>query len=645
MVLLVPSLVAYALSCLLPLVFINKDIKIIRRLSLGLILLASVVLTILALKTIISDQPLNAVLLQITPDTGFSVILDRLSALFVFIISIVAVSFALYSFSYVEHTGSSTRKNIEVGISGLFILSMVLFVASGNMFSQLLFWELMSLTSFFLVMFDYDNKETQKSGLFYFIMTQMSTLFLMFAFILINNITGSFDLQPLSEISPVMQAVIFLSLFIGFGIKAGVMPFHKWLPYAHSASPSNVSALMSGVMLKVAIYGLVRYVIFVLSPDLWWGVMILVFGVISALLGVIYALKEHDIKRLLAYHSIENIGIILIGIGLYLIFQENGLPELAFLSLAAALFHTLNHALFKSLLFMAAGSVVTAMGTRNIEKMGGLIKKMPYTAVLFLTGAVAISALPPLNGFVSELMIFQAFFQTFSLSSPSLIILLFIGLSLFALTSALAAACFVKAFGIIFLATPRSEEATNAHEVSLGMIIGPAILAALCIIFGAGSYQIFTYMGYRPPLPDMLVISLILIGFLAVFLLVMRLAANRRERISDTWACGLPAINCRMEYTASGFSDPILTIFKWIYRTNKAVRRDYWDKQSSVPKGGYAEVHTFNFFEGRLYLPVVRLVQRISKYVSDKHNADLDTLILYSFVAIIILLLIIGWLL
>jgi NADH:ubiquinone oxidoreductase subunit 5 (subunit L)/multisubunit Na+/H+ antiporter MnhA subunit len=230
------------------------------------------------------------------------------------------------------------------------------------------------------------------------------------------------------------------------------------------------------------------------------------------------------------------------------------------------------------------------------------------------------------------------------MGSPSMAILLFIGLSLFALTSALAAACFVKAFGIIFLATPRSEEAAKAHEAAPGMIIGPAILAALCFLFGIGSYQIFNYIGYQSPIPDMLVIASIITGFLVVSLLVIRLAANRRKRISDTWACGLPALNARMEYTASGFSDPILTIFTWIYRTSKSIRRNYWDKQSSLFKSGYAEVRTFNFFEGRLYMPVVRLVQRVSKYVSDKHNADLDTLILYSFLAIVILLLAVGWL-
>jgi hydrogenase-4 component B len=645
MMLLVPVAIAYALSFLLPLIFLKQNSKTVRRISSGLILAASAALAVMALKIFIDDQPVSILILQIKTQFSFSIFLDRLAALFIFIISFVAVCFAVYSFSYIEHSGSAIRKNLLVAMSGLFIPSMLLFVASDNLISQLFFWELMSLTSFFLVMFDSEKQEAQKAGLFYFVMTQMSTLFLMFAFILIYNITGSFSLQSVGGASAAIQAAVFLSLFIGFGIKAGVMPFHKWLPYAHSASPSNVSALMSGVMLKVAIYGMVRYIFFVLEPALWWGVLILIFGVISAFLGVIYALKEHDIKRLLAYHSIENIGIILIGIGLSLIFQLFNLPELAFLSLAAALFHTLNHALFKSLLFMAAGSVVMVMSTRNIEEMGGLIKKMPWTAALFLIGSVAISALPPLNGFVSELMIFQAFFQSFQLSDPTIIILMFVGLSLFALTSALAAACFVKAFAIIFLATPRSEEATHAHEVSRWMIIGPAILAAACACLGIGSYQIFRYMGYSLPTPDMLVISLVLAGFTVISLLFIRLAANRQKRISGTWACGLPALNARMEYTASGFSDPILTIFRWIYRTSKSIRRDFWEKQSVVFKSGYAEVRTFNFFEGRLYLPVVRLVQRISQYVSDKHNADLDALVLYTFITIIILLLVVGWVL
>jgi formate hydrogenlyase subunit 3/multisubunit Na+/H+ antiporter MnhD subunit len=525
----------------------------------------------------------------------------------------------------------------------LFILSMVLFVASDNMFSQLTFWELMSLLSFFLVMFHYEKEETPKSGLFYFVMTQMSTVFLLFAFIIIYTLTGSFNLQPLTGISPLLNSIIFLVLFIGFGIKAGIVPFHKWLPYAHSSSPSNISALMSGVMIKVAIYGMLRFVLFVLSPDMWWGILILVFGTLSALLGVIYALKEHDIKRLLAYHSIENIGIILIGFGLYIIFQQYGLTSLALLSLTGALLHTLNHALFKSLLFLTAGSVVEMTSTRNIEKMGGLIKTMPYTAAIFLIGAISISALPPLNGFVSELMIFQAFFQSYFITNSYVIVLLFICLSLFALTSALAAACFVKAFSIIFLAMPRSEEAKKSHEVSAYMLIGPGILALLCIFIGVFSFQLFSFFGYDLPIPNMLIITLVLLVFLAVVLIIIRLGANRKKRISPTWACGLPPQDFRSEYTASGFSEPILTFFKPIYRTDKSLERNFWDEKNSIFKDGSARIHTFKIFEELIYLPTARFIQRVSKLVSDAHDVDLDTFILYSFITIIILLVVVGW--
>ena len=375
---------------------------------------------------------------------------------------------------------------------------MVLVVASFSMFSFLFFWEIMALSSFLLVMVEYEKKETQKAGIFYFVMTHLSTLFLLFAFLYIYTVTGTFDMTQIRA-DPIVTSVAFAFLFLGFGIKAGIIPFHKWLPYAHPASPSNISALMSGVMIKVAIYGLVRFVL-LLPIQTWWGILILTAGTTSAVLGVIYALKEHDIKRLLAYHSIENIGIILIGIGLYVVFSVAGLQTIAFLALAGALFHTLNHAIFKSLLFMTSGSIVNVTGTRNIEEMGGLIKRMPKTAVLFLIGAVSISALPPFNGFVSELMIFQAFFQSAALANPFLELILIASLAVFALTSALAAACFVKAFGITFLALPRSEEAKEAKESPTLMIVGPAILAGLCVALGVFSLQIFGVLRLHFPI-------------------------------------------------------------------------------------------------------------------------------------------------
>jgi hydrogenase-4 component B len=641
----IAGLLVYLLSILVTLSFIRKNNRFIRNTALTLNVLAGLLLIILSFQVFISDESLFVSLLQITPQLQLSFVVDRLAAFFIFLISTVSVSVNIYSLKYIEESSSGIRRALFVPLINLFVLSMLLFVASDNGFSQLVFWELMSLSSFFLVIYNFEKEETKKSGLFYFIMTQMSTLFLLLAFIIIYNLTGSFSLQPLTYISPAFNSAIFLLLFAGFGIKAGIIPFHKWLPYAHSSSPSNVSALMSGVMIKVAIYGLLRYVLFVLNPELWWGILILIFGTVSALMGVVYALKEHDIKRLLAYHSIENIGIILIGFGLYVIFQQYGFPELAFLGLAASLFHTLNHALFKSLLFLTAGSVVEKTGTRDIEKMGGLVKKMPFTAALFLIGAISISALPPLNGFVSELMIFQAFFKSFVITNPYVIILLFVSLSLFALTSALAAACFVKAFGIIFLAMPRSEKARNASEVSRYMLIAPAILALLCIFLGVFSFQIFQFLGYTPPIPDLLIISLILLVFFGLTFLVMYRLTNRKNRVGDTWSCGLPAPDSQTEYTASGFSEPILTFFRPIYKTKKSIERNFWDSQLSVFKSGSAEIHVMKIFEEKLYMPVARFVQYISQRVSNVQNVDLDTFILYSFVTVIILLVVLGWLL
>ncbi len=492
------GLAAFFLAIILPFIGLRvSSSKIPRQASLVSTIIAGIAILSFAVEIMITGKSYFLLPYQITPTFQFSFVIDRLAAFFLFLISIVSVSVAIYSVQYVEHIAHEGRKNLVVSFMSIFIASMVLVVASSTMFSFLFFWETMALSSFLLVMTEFEKQETQKAGIFYFVMTHLSTLFLIFAFLFIYTATGTFDMQNV-QASPVIVSVAFVFLFLAFGIKAGIIPFHKWLPYAHPASPSNISALMSGVMIKVAIYGLIRFVL-LMPMEMWWGMLILTAGTVSAVLGVIYALKEHDIKRLLAFHSIENIGIILIGFGLYVIFTLSGLQAIGFLALAGALFHTLNHAIFKSLLFMTSGSIVNATETRNIEEMGGLIKRMPTTALLFLIGAVSISALPPFNGFVSELMIFQAFFQTAALGSPFLELLLIIALAVFALTSALAAACFVKAFGITFLALPRSEEAKNAKESPKLMLIGPAILAVLCVALGVFSIQIFGVLGFIFP--------------------------------------------------------------------------------------------------------------------------------------------------
>ncbi len=596
---------------------------------------------VVALDVILSGRNLSFFAYQIVPTLQFSFLIDRLSAFFILLVSIVSLPVAIYSVHYVEHGTHEGRKNFIVSFMNIFIASMVLVIASSTMFSFLFFWEIMALTSFLLVMTDFEIKETSKAGMFYFVMTQLSTVFLLFAFLFIYNATGSFEIQQITS-SPLIISVAFIFLFIGFGIKAGIIPFHKWLPYAHPASPSNISALMSGVMIKVAIYGLVRFVL-LMPMELWWGIVILIAGTASAILGVIYALKEHDIKRLLAYHSIENIGIILIGIGLYVIFALSGLQAIATLALIGALFHTLNHAIFKSLLFMTSGSIINATETRNIEDMGGLIKRMPYTASLFLVGAVSISALPPFNGFVSELMIFQAFFQSSFLGNAALEMLLIASLAVFALTSALAAACFVKAFGITFLALPRSKEAKNAKEAPKLMLIGPALLAALCVFLGIFSFQLFGFLGFTFPIPNMLLIGSLLAVFFVLAWLALRSTAMKKERIAETWGCGFPTQNSKMEYTASGFSEPIVTILKSIFRTQKKSERTYFDEEKVIFKSGKAEIHLMKFFEEYLYLPVANFVRKISLMVNNAQRGDVDLQVAFAFATIFVLLLIIWW--
>lgn len=636
--------IVFLAAALIPLLPVLREKEATRQTALWLQLLGAAAFVVFSLQIALYQPSFRVLIWQILPGLRLSLDIDRLSAFFMMLISLVSGAVVLYSMRSVGQTkASERRKSLMVGLMSLFILSMLLLVAADNAFAFLFFWEIMSVASFFLIMFDFEKKESQKSGLFYFVMTQMSTVFLLFGFLTLFAINGSFDMKAAANMPPLIKTVIFIALFTGFSIKAGVMPFHKWLPYAYSASPSNVSALLAGVMKKVAIYGMVRYLLLVLDPDLSWGVTILVFGLFSAIMGIIYALKEHDIKKLLAYSSVENTGIILLGIGLYIIFRSYGQQTLAELGLLGGLFHTFNHSLFKSLLFLTAGSVVDATGTRNIEEMGGLMKRMPYTGILFLIGAVSISALPPFNGFVSELIIFQAFLQSFIVTSPFLKILLLLGLSLFAMTSALSAVCFVKAFGTIFLATPRSQAAIEAHEAPAYMLVGPAILAVGCIAAGVFSFQIFGLLGIKAATPDMLIVGTALVIFVALTWLLLRFTTNRKTRISETWGCGIISQNKQMEYTGTGYSEPILTIFKPIFRTRKIVERTWMDEQKTVFKEGRADIQTLKIFEEKIYLPVAHFVEKLSTKVAEYQDVDLDVYILYSLVTVIILLVVVGW--
>ncbi|MDD5502001.1 MAG: proton-conducting transporter membrane subunit [Candidatus Thermoplasmatota archaeon] len=637
------GLVAWFAGATLPLISISSDSKTFRRISLGIYAIASLLLADVSLFAAYKNITIAITIYKILPQIQFSFMLDRLSALFVLMISVVSLCASIYSVGYVEHGHHKVRKNLLVSLMGFFILSMILVVSSANTFAFIFFWETMSLSSFFLVMYEYEKKETRKAGIFYFAMTQLSTVFLITAFVVLYAINGSFDIRHTAFADPSLLTAVFLLLFVGFSIKAGVIPFHKWLPYAHPASPSNISALMSGLMIKVAIYGMMRFLLFALAPELWWGILVLSAGIISAILGVIYAMKENDLKRLLAYSSIENIGVVLVGLGLYLIFSQSGLPSLAILGLAGALFHAFNHAIFKSLLFLTSGSVVYSTGTRNIEEMGGLVHRMPFTAISFFIGALSISALPPLSGFVGEFLIFQSFLDSHALADPMLRLLMVTCLSSFALTSALAAACFVKAFGAVFLAVPRTENAQKAHEVPKSMIAGPIILAALCVVLGIFSRQIFKSLGFSIDSPDLFFIGVFLIASYALTFAVLRAASSGKVRISETWGCGIISQNGRMEYTASGFAQPLVRMLKAIYRTEERSERKFFDSQSSIFKEGKAEMRLMQFFEEYIYMPIARAVNTASKAVAHLQTGSLDDYIAYTFVAVVVLLLVVGW--
>jgi hydrogenase-4 component B len=500
----------------------------------------------------------------------------------------------------------------------------------------------------------------------------VATAFIIFAFLLIYKYTGSFEFGDIRSgiglIPPSVKNLIFLFGVIGFGTKAGIIPFHIWLPAAHSTAPSHISAFMSGVMIKTGIYMMIRVFLDILYPvPAWWGLSILIIGSVSSLLGVLYALTEHDIKRLLAYHSIENIGIILLGIGSAMTFSSLGMMPLALLGLTAALFHTLNHATFKSLLFLGAGSVINETHTRNMEEYGGLIKFMPQTAFFFLVGSMAISALPPFNGFFSEWLTFQTLFQGLgSLNNSSKWAFITASASL-AFTGGLALACFVKAFGSTFLARPRSPKIANSRESSLTLRLSMGSLAVLCLAFGIFSgfitfilgnigrcLSIFSNIGPFvltsqglglktvngfASVSGPVFFALISIIFLAVLVFFKYFVnKNQKQDIGETWNCGAE-LTPRMEITATGFSSSIITIFKGILRPSIQHEIEYHDSDSRfLPKSRTVTVAVNDIHRSFIYTPLQKMVNSLSERAKNIQGGNISVYILYIFITLVVVL-------
>jgi hydrogenase-4 component B len=602
---------------------------------------------------------------------GVALGLDRLGAFFVVVVAVGAIPSALYALTY---TRDYERRHSLAGMGAAFnafIAAMVLVPLAGNALTFLVLWEAMSLASYFLVMTEHERRETERAGWVYLVMTHAGFACLLVGFLLLAQVTGSMNFADWRAASGTLSGptrhLVFILLSAGFASKAGVIPLHIWLPQAHPAAPSHVSALMSGVMIKLGVYGLVRVGFDWLGAGpAWWGGTVLVAAAVSAVLGVLYALVEHDLKRLLAYHSVENIGIILLGVGAGMLFQTHHLPALAGLALIAGLYHTLNHAVFKSLLFMGAGAVQHATRTRNMEEMGGLIKRMPQTAVFFLIGSVAIAALPPFNGFISEWLTFQALLLSFRITATGMNLIFVASIAALALTSGLAAACFIKAFGITFLALPRSQHAERAREVGLTLRAAMALPAAACVVLGVAPVVILPLLtraaselmgapaevrfgwnsiaadgGFATVSPVWIAVALG--GVLAAIPIGLRImGANARRRSYETWGCGRALQTARFEYTATAFANPFKRVFGLLYRPVKELDIQFHPESRFFVRTISYRHEARSIFEEALYNPLGRFVRALAERARGLQSGNVHVYLMYILVALVVLLIFAG---
>jgi hydrogenase-4 component B len=605
------------------------------------------------------------------PLFAYSFDYDALAGFFNLTLAILAGTVSLYSFGYLRHFEGKRNIGFFGFLFHLLLLSLTIVFTAANAFLFLIGWEVMALVAYGLVTYYHEDQESRRSGLLYIVMAHIDAGCLLVGFALLMQVSGSAEFASFraaaAQLSVGQQAAAFVLFFLGFGIKAGVIPFHIWLPAAHPVAPSNISALLSGIVLKAGIYGMAR----IFLEDLgvlpsWAGLLVLILGVASAVLGVLYALMEHDLKRLLAYHSIENIGIILIGLGAALVFRVAGHPQLAAVALIAALFHTLNHAIFKCLLFLGAGSVLHSTGTRNMEELGGLIRPMPVTALCFLIGAVAISGLPPLNGFVSEWLTYQSLLAGFRATGGLTRILFPLAGSMLALTGALAAACFVKAFGITFLALPRGGKSSPVHEAPRSMLLGMACLTCACLALGLGVtwfLRVFDalteqVLGWRVGANLITGSGLVLsagaphggtvsTAVIAIALLVLLIPAallvsigTRRfaPRRGPAWDCGLPGLTEENEYTATAFSKPLRMIFSVLYQPRREIQAVF-DVSPYFPKAIRFESEIEPTFEKRLYGPLKDLLLRFATRMRAIQAGSIHAYLAYIFVTLVLLLL------
>lgn len=591
------------------------------------------------------------------PGLEISLGIDPLTAFFLVAILGLSLLSSLYGREYVKNRPRLLK---SLPFFPFLVLSMALVVTARDGFFFLIVWEIMSLSSFFLVITEHEVREVRHAGWIYLIFTHLATSFLLVFFLLLSAKSGSFSFGGFGKIGPLpplFQGVLFILALVGFGTKAGIFPLHLWLPHAHSAAPSYISALMSGVMIKTGIYGILRALTFLGPPPLWFGEVLMGLGIVSAVLGVLYALMQHDLKRLLAYHSVENIGLIVTGIGLGTLGIGWNSPAVILLGFGGALFHVWNHALFKGLLFLGAGSVAHETHTRLLDHLGGLLKKMPLTGCTFIVGAAAICGLPPLNGFISEWLIYLGLFHQIQNSFGLSLFFAVTAVVGFAFAGGLAVACFTKVVGVVFLGEPRKPDTANVHESKWGMLLPMVILSLLCAGIGLFPLEIWNRItpvvaqisphatdGVGPAVSSLRWIAAIfglLLGFSAFLIFCHRYLFERRPIRKDvTWDCGYASPTTRMQYTASSFAEPLGAIFGPLLRQHRQLR----EVSGYFPGPAGFEEHTEDLAKERIFNPVFGKMEELFRRIRGFQRGRTQEYLACIFITLILLLLWEVWL-
>lgn len=649
---------AWLLIGLIGVVF-QHNFTLISRILFPLGAVCGLALAVLALSGI--DASPQVLVLPIgLPDLPFHLRLDALSAFFLFLLGATAAGISIYAAGYIRK-GEGTAPGLQCLLYHLFLTSMAFVILADDGYAFMVAWETMALSSFFLVTSEHRHAEIRRAGYLYLLVAHIGAVGILLSFGVMAGSAGDYTFDAMRDFSTlgIWPTIAFLLALFGFGAKAGLLPLHVWLPEAHPAAPSPVSAMMSAVMLKTAIYGLLRVSFDLLHAQLWWwGALLLLLGLASAIFGAIFSTVQTDMKRLLAYSSIENIGLIFVGFGLSLIFKSFAMPQLAALALVATLYHCLNHAFFKSLLFLCTGSVLHATRERNLGKLGGLIHRMPWVTWLALVGVLASAGLPPLNGFVSEWLLLQSFLFTSGLPQGYLNMLLPLVAGAIALIAALAGFAMVKFFGVVFLGQPREEKLAQAHDAGRLERIGLLWLAIGCLLLGllpnividlldpvtrllVGSGLSFAASSHgwwllAPISEDRASYSpAIFLGSIAVLMPLVYWVVNRsfRRRMKRVppWDCGFPLQTSRMQDTAEGFGQPIRRIFSPFFKRT----REHPSPFDTQPRYRSLVEDPFWYW---LYLPIAKIVGYGTRIIAFLQQGRIAIYLLYSFVTLIVLL-------